>query len=73
LEWYISFSRDPILIGARGTDPAWGWIRSFIVLEGVFQVPCFILGAIGLWNSDKRVYRESTPIDRQRGVDTEHL
>ena len=52
LEWYIGFSKDPILIGARGVDPAWGWIRSFIALEGAFEVPCFVLGAVGLWRSE---------------------
>lgn len=52
LEWYLSFSVDPILIGARGTQPAWGWIRSFIWLEAVFQMPCFVMGAIGLWKSE---------------------
>lgn len=64
-------SKDPVLKGARGNDPAWSWIRCFILLEGMFQVPCFVIGAIGLWISehvtrtklttsdDKRVYRKN--------------
>lgn len=50
-KWYTTFSRDPIMTGILGRDPAWGWMMPFFWLEMVFQIPCFILGAIGLWKS----------------------
>ncbi|ORY31410.1 transmembrane protein 6/97 [Naematelia encephala] len=55
-KWYISWSRDPVMLNAYSGDPAWLWIEPFFFLELVFQVPSFVVGAIGLWKNDKRVY-----------------
>lgn len=50
----------------------WDWIRGFMWVEALFQMPCWIIGAWGLWRGesfsslwrdvlmradDKRVYR----------------
>ncbi|KAK4687981.1 sigma intracellular receptor 2, partial [Tremellales sp. Uapishka_1] len=56
LDWYLSFSRDPILLGAGSGLREWDWLRKFIWMEACVQLPCFIIGAIGLWRNDKRVY-----------------
>ena len=46
-------TRDPIMHGAVfGPEGDWGWLRTLILLEGAFQVPCFALGALGLWHSE---------------------
>ncbi|WWC64141.1 uncharacterized protein I303_106749 [Kwoniella dejecticola CBS 10117] len=55
-EWSISLARDPILGGAMSGTREFAWLRYFLYLEGFFQLPCFILGAIGLWRNDKRIY-----------------
>ncbi|EIW67144.1 hypothetical protein M231_07109 [Tremella mesenterica] len=55
-KWYIAWSRDPIVTGATGTAAEWGWLRTFVWMELLFQVPCFLIGAVGLYRNDKRVY-----------------
>ncbi|WRT68949.1 uncharacterized protein IL334_005931 [Kwoniella shivajii] len=52
----ITLARDPILGGALSGSKEFDWLRYFFWLEGLFQLPCFVIGAIGLWNNDKRVY-----------------
>ncbi|ODO01669.1 hypothetical protein I350_06495 [Cryptococcus amylolentus CBS 6273] len=54
LLWSAALTRDPILLGAA--RPEFGWLRSFFWLEAVFQIPCFVIGAWGLYYNDKRVY-----------------
>ncbi|WVR09147.1 hypothetical protein IAU60_006209 [Kwoniella sp. DSM 27419] len=54
--WSISLARDPILGGAISGSREFTWLRYFLYLEGFFQVPCFAIGAWGLWRNDKRVY-----------------
>lgn len=53
-DWYLAFSRDPIMTGVMRQDPAWRWMMPFFYLEMFFQVPCFALGAYGLWKSESR-------------------
>lgn len=72
IQWYIRWSRDPIIIGAMNGGWEWDWIRGFMWVEALFQMPCWIIGAWGLWRGesfsslwrdvlmradDKRVYR----------------
>ncbi|WWC91335.1 uncharacterized protein L201_006278 [Kwoniella dendrophila CBS 6074] len=55
-EYSISLARDPILGGALSNSKEFLWLKYFLYLEGFFQLPCFIIGAWGLWYNDKRVY-----------------
>jgi len=55
-KWYLEWSRDPVLVGATYGGREWDWLRSFVYLEGAFQVPCHLAGIWGLWRNDKRVY-----------------
>lgn len=55
LQWWLSISRDPILLGAFGGKREWHWLSCFLALEGGVQLPCFILGAWGLWRSESAV------------------
>jgi hypothetical protein len=50
LQWYMRWSRDPIIIGAYSGGWEWDWIRGFMWVEALFQMPCWIIGAWGLWN-----------------------
>jgi hypothetical protein len=52
LEWYISTTRDPVLSGVLSGRWEWDWLKMFFYLEGGFQLPCFLLGAWGLWTSE---------------------
>jgi hypothetical protein len=52
VQWYIQQTRDPLLDGVFRGNPNWNWIVPFLYLEGVFQAPCFVLGAYGLWKSE---------------------
>ncbi|ORX39019.1 transmembrane protein 6/97 [Kockovaella imperatae] len=56
IKWYMGWSRDPVILGALGGSPLWHWMKAFFWLEAVFQLPCWILGAWGMWTNDKRVY-----------------
>jgi len=50
--WYVSMSGDPILggvMGINGNESAFAWLKSFMYLEALFQLPVFVLGARGLW------------------------
>jgi hypothetical protein len=49
IEWYKVWSRDPIIIGASSGGWEWDWIRGFMWVEAGFQMPCWIIGAWGLW------------------------
>ncbi|WWD21081.1 hypothetical protein CI109_105562 [Kwoniella shandongensis] len=55
-QWSIALARDPILGGAISGSREFAWLRTYFFLEGGFQLPCFVLGAVGLWRNDKRVY-----------------
>jgi len=50
MQWYMRWSRDPIIIGAYSGGWEWDWIRGFMWVEALFQMPCWIIGAWGLWN-----------------------
>lgn len=51
-KWYLNFLRDPIMTGVFNADPVMRFMMPFFYLEMFFQLPCFILGAIGLWKSE---------------------
>lgn len=48
--WYVRASADPVLRGAFGPGREWDWIRLFLQMELWVQLPCFFVGAWGLWN-----------------------
>jgi hypothetical protein len=54
MKWYLSWSRDPVIIGATTGGVEWDWMRTFLYLEAFFQVPSHIIGAWGLWRSELR-------------------
>lgn len=54
LRFWISISNDPILQGGSTDSPLWAWIRSFLALEAVGQIPVFIFGAYGLYKGELR-------------------
>jgi len=62
-KWYIAWSRDPILTGASSGKREWDWLLSYIYLEGLFQVPCFIIGAVGLYRSEPSPSWSQTVVD----------
>ncbi|BEJ14773.1 hypothetical protein CspHIS471_0405400 [Cutaneotrichosporon sp. HIS471] len=55
-EWYLNFLRDPIMAGVFAKDPTMRFMMPFFYLEMFFQLPCFVLGAAGLWKNDRRVW-----------------
>ncbi|KZV63581.1 hypothetical protein PENSPDRAFT_657202 [Peniophora sp. CONT] len=58
--WYVGFSNDPLIAGAMGlvksTPTEFAWLKSFMWLEVVFQLPLFFWGAYGLWKDSFSVY-----------------
>ncbi|KAL1406070.1 hypothetical protein Q8F55_007753 [Vanrija albida] len=63
LDWYVSLSRDPILLGVVSGADEWAWLRTFFWLEALLQLPSFVVGAIGLWNG---TCRAASPADCYR-------
>ncbi|CAK9786822.1 unnamed protein product [Cutaneotrichosporon oleaginosum] len=55
-KWYIGLFRDPVMTGVLTRDGSMDFMMPFFYLEVVFQLPCFVLGAMGLWRNDKRVW-----------------
>ena len=55
LNFWISISNDPILQGGDTSSPLWAWIKSFIALEAIFQLPIFIYGSYCLYKNIKSV------------------
>lgn len=51
IEWYKTWSRDPIIVNAAVGGWEWDWIRGFMWVEALFQMPCWIIGAWCLWHS----------------------
>ncbi|KAH7336884.1 transmembrane protein 6/97 [Rhizoctonia solani] len=52
-EFYLSISGDPLIAGAMGLHGAptqFTWFRTFIMIEGLFQLPVFFLGLYALKN-----------------------
>ncbi|GAA6027672.1 hypothetical protein JCM8097_007976 [Rhodosporidiobolus ruineniae] len=45
---------DPLLTNANA--PLFAWFQSFIILEILFQVPVFFIGARGLWKHTPTIY-----------------
>ena len=45
---YLKNTSDPLMLGARSQDPNYLWFRWFLLHEGLFFLPCFILGIRGL-------------------------
>ena len=54
MKWYLSWSRDPVLIGAAGSSWDWAWLRVFLHSEGYFQLPIFFIAAGMLWYSESQ-------------------
>lgn len=52
IEWYKTWSRDPIIVNAAVGGWEWDWIRGFMWVEALFQMPCWIIGAWCLWHSE---------------------
>ncbi|CAE6415185.1 unnamed protein product [Rhizoctonia solani] len=49
--FYLSISGDPLIAGAmglHGVPTQFTWFRTFIVIEGLFQLPLFFLGLYAL-------------------------
>ncbi|KAK4047015.1 hypothetical protein OIV83_005701 [Microbotryomycetes sp. JL201] len=55
LVYDIALKDDPLLQAA--STPTFAWFRSFLLLEIVFQLPTFIIGAWALWHG--KFQRES--------------
>lgn len=56
IEWYKTWSRDPIIVNAAVGGWEWDWIRGFMWVEALFQMPCWIIGAWCLWRSESIRY-----------------
>ncbi|PPQ91497.1 hypothetical protein CVT25_013754 [Psilocybe cyanescens] len=59
LDSYVAMSRDPLIggvFGLYGDSSHLIWFKTFLVLEGVFQVPVFILGLRALYNGSQKIY-----------------
>ncbi|PFH51855.1 hypothetical protein AMATHDRAFT_129737, partial [Amanita thiersii Skay4041] len=58
--YYVQMSGDPLLGGITGflgqNSYHLIWLKCFIVLEVVFQLPVFIFGLRGLYNGDRPIY-----------------
>ncbi|KAK7205934.1 transmembrane protein 6/97 [Myxozyma melibiosi] len=50
LDLHVSMNNDPLL----KNPPA--WFVSFVVIEGIFQLPFFVVGAIAFYRDSKKVY-----------------
>ncbi|CEL62476.1 Transmembrane protein 97 OS=Macaca fascicularis GN=Tmem97 PE=2 SV=2 [Rhizoctonia solani AG-1 IB] len=49
--FYLSISGDPLIAGAmglHGSPTQFTWFRTFIMIEGLFQLPLFFLGLYAL-------------------------
>ena len=57
IEWYKTWSRDPIIVNAASGGWEWDWIRGFMWVEALFQMPCWIIGAWCLWHSTFSPFR----------------
>ncbi|KAF9454239.1 hypothetical protein P691DRAFT_656666 [Macrolepiota fuliginosa MF-IS2] len=58
LEYYIKFSNDPLIGALAGMKDSSSltWFKTFITLEGIFQIPVFIVGLGALWHGCKKIY-----------------
>jgi len=62
VEWYIEISHDPlvgVLSGALGDSSHrahLSWFKSFLILELLFQLPVFFIGARGLYKGCRTIY-----------------
>ncbi|KLT39754.1 hypothetical protein CC85DRAFT_288244 [Cutaneotrichosporon oleaginosum] len=70
-KWYIGLFRDPVMTGVLTRDGSMDFMMPFFYLEVVFQLPCFVLGAMGLWRSrnalgetERSVLTDQAPISR---------
>jgi len=58
-DWYLESSKDPImavLLGLHGSSLEFLWLRTFFVLERIFQFPVFFIGMYALWKGYKSFY-----------------
>ncbi|PLW22922.1 hypothetical protein PCASD_12016 [Puccinia coronata f. sp. avenae] len=56
LDFYFNNTSDPLMLSARSQDPNYLWFRWFLLHEGLFFLPCFILGIRGLLKGTPSVY-----------------
>jgi len=57
--WYVGMSGDPLVGGAMGifkNESELAWLKSFLYLEALFQLPVFVIGARGLWRDSPSIY-----------------
>ncbi|EJD07293.1 uncharacterized protein FOMMEDRAFT_100463 [Fomitiporia mediterranea MF3/22] len=58
-KWYLQQYADPIIAGVfdlNGPPALWVWLKSFMVLEAVFQLPVFFIGLYALWTDSFVTY-----------------
>ncbi|EJU03533.1 hypothetical protein DACRYDRAFT_21088 [Dacryopinax primogenitus] len=56
--WYLATTNDPVVSGAAGLvgkPGEFAWIKSFFLLEGLFQLPTFFVALYGLWIGSARI------------------
>ncbi|KAH9921688.1 transmembrane protein 6/97 [Epithele typhae] len=59
--YYVDMSGDPLIGSAMGyfgpsQQQTYEWLRAFMFLEAVFQLPTFVLGIRGLWKGSTSIY-----------------
>ncbi|KAF9047200.1 hypothetical protein BDZ89DRAFT_1099290 [Hymenopellis radicata] len=55
-EWYTGYSADPLIRGAMLKESQLVWFNCFLYVEMIFQLPVFVIGALGLWKGSKSIY-----------------
>ena len=67
MQWYHAAFRDPLIGGISGRfnskhglggggGEGLEWFKTFVYLELIFQLPIFIIGFLGLYHNNKKVY-----------------
>ncbi|OAX38435.1 hypothetical protein K503DRAFT_691568 [Rhizopogon vinicolor AM-OR11-026] len=57
--FYVQMSNDPLIGGVLdllGDSKHFIWFKTFLVIEALFQLPVFVLGARGLWRDSRSIY-----------------
>ncbi|PCH44154.1 hypothetical protein WOLCODRAFT_144845 [Wolfiporia cocos MD-104 SS10] len=58
-QYYMATYNDPLIggvMGFFGNSDSFVWFKTFILMEGFFQLPVFILGMRGLWRDSRSIY-----------------
>lgn len=56
LNFYITISNDPLMIGASSNSSNYLWFRWLLAHEFIFFLPTYFFGIFGLWKDDSTVY-----------------